>query len=352
MDLTFIKTKHGGIVSIHKSKNSNTFTTNLFNSKWVEINDTDMNEVVDIMISISRRKISDKERRLMYYTNQLMDLYNQKFNRGISIENNTNDIKINQDEYNTLTDKLNNNDNNDNQIELKIEVCENLQNFFNEFEFKPQNRFINTLLHFSKKNNNDCKNYINGYMKLIDKPEKSSINEKMKSPEFRDILNTLSKIKSNRKINNRLELYFGEAGSGKTTTACKKYPNAKITVCNSSMLPSDLLEVFDFNDKNGNPVFKKSDLRIAMEEGRPHILDEIRLLTDDCLSNLQGFLDNKTEFNFKNEIIHIKEGFKIIGTMNLEVNGQIYSLPEALVDRAYLIEEFSCDAKTLATTAF
>ena len=89
-----------------------------------------------------------------------------------------------------------------------------------------------------------------------------------------------------------------------------------------------------------------------MEEGQPHILDEIRLLTDDCLRTLQGFLDNKTEFNFKNETIKIKEGFKIIGTMNLEVSGQIYSLPEALVDRAYLIKEFVCDAVTLANTAF
>ena len=69
------------------------------------------------------------------------------------------------------------------------------------------------------------------------------------------------------------------------------------------------------------------------------ILDEINLLSKDCLRGLQGLLDNKTEIVYKDYIIHIKEGFEIIGTMNLEINGQIESLPAPLVDRAYHIEE-------------
>jgi Mg-chelatase subunit ChlI len=88
-----------------------------------------------------------------------------------------------------------------------------------------------------------------------------------------------------------------------------------------------------------------------MINGETVILDEIKLLTRDCLRALQAYLDNKDKFEFKGNTIYIKEGFKVVGTMNLEVNGQIEALPAPLVDRAKDIDEFELSDELLAKLA-
>lgn len=103
---------------------------------------------------------------------------------------------------------------------------------------------------------------------------------------------------------------------------------------------------------NGAPVYKDSDFMIAVKTGRTIILDEINLCNDEVLRALQTLSDNKQYFNYKGQRIEIKDGFKIIGTMNLSVNGCIYALPEPLVDRAGLIKEFTLNAENLALRAF
>ena len=146
-------------------------------------------------------------------------------------------------------------------------------------------------------------------------------------------------------INTRFKVYFGPAGTGKTTIAQEESENRCI-VCNSSMLPSDLMEDFIFKD--GNPDFNPSLLWDCMEQGKTIVLDEINLLPFDSLRFLQGIVDGKTEFYYKNRPVHIHDGFQIIGTMNLSLGGMTYGLPEPLVDRCSDAKEFALSAEQLA----
>ena len=50
-------------------------------------------------------------------------------------------------------------------------------------------------------------------------------------------------------------------------------------------------------------------------------------------------------------MIEIKPGFRIIGTMNLVVDEQVFGLPAPLVDRAVRIKEFKMTPARLASLA-
>lgn len=232
----------------------------------------------------------------------------------------------------------------------RIEAIKGFLQFFSEFKFNPAARFINTFAR--QASNKAARDYLVCYVKLINNSDWTDIVEKTKSPEFDVVTSALLTYPPEKKINSRLDIYFGDAGTGKTTQAIAEYPEASIVPCNSSMLPDELMRVFDFNDENGNPVFKPSSLRLAMESGKPIIFDEINLLSFECLRLLQTLTDNKTVIHYNNEAITIKDGFKVIGTMNLTVNDQVYNLPEPLVDRAETLKEFKLSAKDLAAYAF
>lgn len=232
----------------------------------------------------------------------------------------------------------------------RIEAVKGFLQFFSEFKFNPAARFINTFARQSS--NKTARDYLVCYVKLINNSDWTDIVEKTKSPEFDVVTSALLTYPPEKKINSRLDIYFGDAGTGKTTEAIAEYPKADVVPCNSSMLPDELMRVFDFNDENGNPVFKPSSLRLAMEAGKPIIFDEINLLSFECLRLLQTFTDNKSVIYYNNEAIVIKDGFKVIGTMNLTVNDQVYNLPEPLVDRAETLKEFKLSAKDLVAYAF
>lgn len=220
-----------------------------------------------------------------------------------------------------------------------------LMNFFSEFQFEPNFRFLNTLIRtLNKSGEKKGKEYIYNYFALSDSPYKQEIDAKMKSPEFKSILTHLSAANTNKQINTRFKIYYGPQGTGKTFTATKEADNRCI-ICNSSMLPADLMEDFGFDE--GNPNFHHSALWDCMEKGLPIVLDEINLLSFDSLRFLQGLLDNKEEFLYKNVKVHIKDGFKIIGTMNLSINGMTYGLPEPLIDRCEEIKSFKLTAADL-----
>ena len=219
-----------------------------------------------------------------------------------------------------------------------------LTNFFTEFEFEPNFRFVNTLFRMTSKSTSAGKVYITNYFKLIDSPNALSIKEKMKSAEFTQILESIKSIGTSKQINSRFKLYYGSQGTGKTTQAMKE-SNGRCMVCHSAMLPSDLMEDFKFND--GKAEFIPSALQNAMVNGEIITLDEINLLPFESLRFLQSILDGKASFEYKGKTINIKEGFKIIGTMNLQVNGSIYSLPEPLVDRAEELREYKLTADNL-----
>lgn len=232
----------------------------------------------------------------------------------------------------------------------RVNAVNGLRRFFSEFKFSVAARFVNTLC--LQPDDKSAREYIADYVSLINHPDATSIKEKLKSSEFDVVLDGLTKYPPEKPINSRLTLYFGDAGTGKTTEAMREYPEACIVPCNASILPDELLRTFDFNDDNGNPVFKPSDLRRAMEEGKPIIFDEINLLSFESLRLLQTLTDNKDRINYNGETIEIKPGFKIIGTMNLVVNDQVYSLPEPLVDRAATIKQFDLSDENLADYAF
>lgn len=232
--------------------------------------------------------------------------------------------------------------------ETKQNIITNLQslmNFFSEFSFSPNFRFCNT---FAKKCATvgyiEAKSYVANYFALTDNNYQNAIVDKMNSQEFRNIVSEFGKIKPQKSINNRFKLYYGSQGTGKTTEAMFEACN-NCTVCHSAMLPSDLMEDFSFDD--GKAAFKPSQLCKAMTEGKTIVLDEINLLPFESLRFLQSILDGKASFVYKGQTIEIKDGFQIIGTMNLQVNGMVYALPEPLVDRASDLREFELTADKL-----
>lgn len=220
----------------------------------------------------------------------------------------------------------------------------NLMNFFSEFGFEPNFRFINTLAMTDSKE--EAKNYVTNYFELTDSGYLNEIKEKLRSLEFGNIVSDIMAKKPTKRVNNRFKIYYGSQGTGKTTKAMVETSNRCI-VCNNSMLPADLMEDFAFDE--GKASFHRTALREAMESGKPIVLDEINLLPFESLRFLQGILDNKTEFLYKNETVSIKNGFEIIGTMNLSVNGMTYGLPEPLVDRCKEIKKYKLTSKDLIT---
>ena len=229
-----------------------------------------------------------------------------------------------------------------NEANLKASI-QKLINFFSEFEFEPNYRFLNTFTYCCSTDFQSAKDYITHYFELTDSSYTTTIIEKMKSQEFENILNEF-KITPSHKVNNRFKLYYGAQGTGKTTQAMQESNNVCM-VCHSAMLPSDLMEDFKFVD--GKAQFTPSALQNAMVNGTVIVLDEINLLPFESLRFLQSILDGKSEIVYKGQTIKIKDGFKIIGTMNLRVNNCVYALPEPLVDRAEELKKFSLTADQL-----
>lgn len=227
---------------------------------------------------------------------------------------------------------------------LLTDALQKMIDFFSEFDFEPNFRFVNTFARITYCSGDVAvKSYVRNYFKLTDSPYVDSIVEKMKSSEFNQITASF-KYKPSHDVNTRFSLYYGSAGTGKTTAAMKE-ASGKCMVCHSAMLPSDLMEDFKFED--GKATFKPSALQSAIVNGETIVLDEINLLPFESLRFLQSILDGKKQFLYKGHEINIADGFKVIGTMNLTVNGTTYALPEPLVDRCEYIKEYRLNAKNL-----
>ena len=216
-------------------------------------------------------------------------------------------------------------------------TVEKLIKFFSEFRFSPSFRFVNSLIIA-----NDKLAYTKNYFDIQDHKYAKDISEKIKSAEYEAICTLLSSVEV-EKVNTHLEVYFGDPGTGKTTDAAKLAKTC--TVCSSDMLPVDLMQNFVFDD--GKATFQKSDIWIAMENGYTILLDEINMLPFETLRFLQGITDNKSNVSYKGIPLTIHKDFKIIGTMNLTVNGSIIPLPEPLVDRCYEIKDYTLNARKI-----
>lgn len=209
--------------------------------------------------------------------------------------------------------------------------------FFSEFGVDVSMRFLNTFAH------NLSKDYVYNYFAIQNHSYMNEIKDKMKSPEFQNIIDTFKKNKFDYSVNTHFKVYYGAPGTGKTTKAMSEA--SKCIVCSSDMLPTDLMQNFAFSD--GKAEFQKSDLWIAIENGEKIVLDEINMLPFESLRFLQGITDSKEFFNYRGFEIKIHPDFEIIGTMNLMVNGNCMTLPEPLVDRCSDIKEFKLDAEML-----
>lgn len=230
------------------------------------------------------------------------------------------------------------------ELKNRKEVAAEVLRFFKDFEFEPSFRFVNTMYWHSEKLADEIA-YVYNYFNLSDSQYKDDVKEKMKSYEFKQMIAKMNTIKTTNHTNARLKIYYGSAGTGKTTTAMKE-ANNNVVVCNSAMLPTDLLEDFAFD--NGKAGFHKSALWTAMEEGKKIVLDEINLLPFESIRFLQGITDNKQSIIYKGQTINIKDGFQIIGTMNLRLGGSCYGLPEPLLDRASELKEYKLTEEQLA----
>lgn len=248
-----------------------------------------------------------------------------------------------------LDDIVDDTDNTDDIVEKPkldlVPVMQDMINFFSEFSFEPNFRFVNTFVRKCVDNVAEATQYVASYFELTDNAYAVEIVDKMKSYEYEKLVNYLKCADVTKKINTRFKLYYGSQGTGKTTIAMEETDNS-VMVCHSAMLPSDLMEDFKFDD--GKATFKPSALQLAMVNGTKIVLDEINLLPFESLRFLQSLLDGKEQFEYKGETIVIKDGFQIIGTMNLIVNGATYALPEPLVDRCEDIVKFKLTAKMLA----
>jgi len=136
------------------------------------------------------------------------------------------------------------------------------------------------------------------------------------------------------RINRRLEVFYGPAGTGKTTLALSENPNAKVMAGSAGLDPDDLFTIIDPATK----TWAKTDLALAMERGEPIIIDEINLYNAVVLQRLQAVTDNKSAIVDRGIELPIADGFKIVATMNLETNMGKTPLPDPLVSRCARIE--------------
>lgn len=235
------------------------------------------------------------------------------------------------------------------EISYMEKTTQEYVDFCKDFEFEPSIRNVNVFAYKCKDGLKEAQEYFIQRLRLCC-GEYEMAYEKVKSDEFAQLVNKFKEFRlSGKKINSRLIIYEGIPGGGKTTRAIQE-ANGNCIICNSSMLPSDLIEDFKLKDGKGNLI--PSPLRHAMEYGEKICLDEINTLTLDCYRFLQGLTDNKESFKYKDEEIIINEGFEIIGTMNLFINGTPYPLTPQLCDRCEDIIEFKLTKERIVKLAF
>lgn len=220
-------------------------------------------------------------------------------------------------------------------------VAKQIMTFCKDFEFKPDPRLINSLRYCSTAQ--EAGEMVANSMELIGMPEEvlNMAMPKFSSREWAGIFSDLKTCPtSHGKINNRLEIYYGPAGTGKTTLAEKTYKGCKKIVASATQDPSELFTRNVVNEHGGVDLVL-TELGEAMTNGEPIIVDEANLYNIAVLTRLQGVTDNGTRFFDNGREIVIKDGFKVIITMNLETNYGKTPLPTPLVSRAGLILKMS-----------
>lgn len=234
------------------------------------------------------------------------------------------------DDSNTIERYTDNVTKTENQIKREVlEGIEELQNTMLQFDTAVTPRMVSTMLHHS-----NPESYLYGYLKLTGR-ECDDFMKKTQSQEWRRMMNKL-KSANPKRINKRLVIYFGPPGGGKTTAALRE-AGKKIGM-HKDMTAKELM--FDFTFKDGEAQFSKSVFAQAMENGEAIVCDELNLASNTLLQFMQSVLDNSKSIFMDGQELVIKEGFKVIGTMNDVVSGVDRILPEPIIDRALDIRYF------------
>ena len=179
--------------------------------------------------------------------------------------------------------------------------------------------------------------------------------EKMKSPEFGEVCDAFASFRP-KPLNRRFAVFYGAPGGGKTYAAIKageKINGGKVEVvpCSPSMDAADTLYAYFLDYKTGKRGYLPTALLNAMQEGKAVVLDEVNLLPMEARMFLQNVLDNKDRVNVMGTEIAIRDGFFVIGTMNLETGLGSTPLPLPLVDRACVVKEFRTSPEQTAVGA-
>ena len=217
-------------------------------------------------------------------------------------------------------------------------LVKDIRAFCIDFGYNPDNRVINSLAYVSNPSE-----FIVNAMELtgFDDELLEMASKKFESAEWETILKRLSSIIPSRdRTNKRLFIKYGAAGSGKTYDAEKEIVSSgqklvKI-VGSASADPSDLFTYF-------NPSSKKYELTEygeAMTNGTTILIDEGNLYNSVVLARIQSSVDNSSVITDRGITINIKDGFKVIITMNLETNLGKTPLPSPLVSRAVNLENY------------
>lgn len=234
-----------------------------------------------------------------------------------------------------------------------VDAVKKLTAFLSEFSYFRKGVSIRLINTFAKAKNK--KDVLESYCEVSQMEDLSDLVAKMKSAEFTQVCDLFSKFNPSP-VNKRFAVFYGSPGGGKTyasIAACEHINNGdcETMLCSPSMDASDMLYAYRFDYKSGKRGYVPTALLKAMLAGRAVVLDEINLLPMEARMFLQNILDNKSKVSVMGVELPIKEGFFVIGTMNLETGLGASPLPLPLADRACVIKEFKTTAAQAAVGA-
>ena len=224
-------------------------------------------------------------------------------------------------------------------------VAKSIITFCKDFSFDINPRIINTMFYIDKK---EINGYLVNCMELMgfDESLLELARKKFTSPEWKQIVSNLKNLTPTRpNMNKRLVVFYGPAGTGKTTKAVQEYGildenglAKNRVVASASADPDEMFTHFEPTTKR----YELSPIGEAMLNGQPIIIDEANFYCSEALSRLQGVTDEQTSLTDNGILIPIKDGFKIIITMNLTTNtGGMRPLSEPLVSRCESIKNYT-----------
>ena len=225
-----------------------------------------------------------------------------------------------------------------------VDAVEKLNKFLSEFSYFRAGvsmRLVNTFARAA-----DKAEALRSYCEVSQMEDLPDLVEKMKSPEFSEVCDAFAALnKTPQPLNRRFAVFYGAPGGGKTYAAIKagesiNGDSVDIVPCSPSMDAADMLYAYRLDYKTGRRGYVPTALLSAMVAGRAVVLDEINLLPMEARMFLQDILDNKGKVHLMGVEIPIREGFFVIGTMNLETGLGATPLPLPLVDRASVVREF------------